>query len=150
MPKIYFTYSAWTSFRDTYLLILNLKHFIGYQFQYFWTQIGHQFSTILDRIHSSSLKQIHCVKNIRVRSFSVPYFPAFGLNRRDMEYLFVFSPNAGKYGREKLRIRTLFKLRLLLPRSYRLVLTTKSSFIISSAILLSTLNISVTRVCVLV
>ena len=33
--------------------------------------------------------------------FSGPYFSAFGLNRRDMEYLSVFSPNAEKYGPEK-------------------------------------------------
>ena len=33
--------------------------------------------------------------------FSGPYFPAFALNRRDADYLSVFSPNAGKYGPEK-------------------------------------------------
>ena len=37
--------------------------------------------------------------------FSGPYIPAFGLNT---EYLSVFSPNAGKYGPEKLRIWTIF------------------------------------------
>ena len=31
--------------------------------------------------------------------FSDPYFPAFGLNTE--RYLFVFSPNVGKYGPEK-------------------------------------------------
>ena len=36
--------------------------------------------------------------------FSGPYFPAFGLNT---PYLSTFSPNAGKYGPEKLQIRTL-------------------------------------------
>ena len=35
----------------------------------------------------------HCVKSVRIRSFSGPYFPG---------------KNAGKYGTEKLRIRTLF------------------------------------------
>ena len=34
-----------------------------------------------------------------------PYFPALGLNT---ERYGVFSPNAGKYGPEKLRIRTFF------------------------------------------
>ena len=34
----------------------------------------------------------HCVKSIRVRSYSGPYFPAFGLNTE----LSVFSPNAGE------------------------------------------------------
>ena len=37
----------------------------------------------------------HCVKIVRIWSFSGRYFP-------------VFSPNAKKYGPEKLRIRTLF------------------------------------------
>ena len=40
----------------------------------------------------------HCVKRVCIRSFSGTYFPAFGVN----------IPNAGKYGPEKLRIRTLF------------------------------------------
>ena len=33
--------------------------------------------------------------------FSGSYFDAFGLNRRDTKYLFVFSPNAEKYRPEK-------------------------------------------------
>ena len=41
----------------------------------------------------------HCVKRARLRSFS---------GRRDTDYLSVFSPNAGKYEPEKLRIRTMF------------------------------------------
>ena len=47
----------------------------------------------------------NCVNSVFVRSFSGPYFPAFGLNW-DTKYLSVFTPNAGKYGPEKLRIRT--------------------------------------------
>ena len=47
---------------------------------------------------------IHCVKKARIRSFSGPYFPAFGLNTD----ISAFSPNAGKYGPEKLRVRKLF------------------------------------------
>ena len=35
----------------------------------------------------------HCVKSVCIRSFSGPYFPAFGLNTERYEYLFVFSPN---------------------------------------------------------
>ena len=38
--------------------------------------------------------EVHCVKAVRIRSFLV-----------------IFSPNAGKYGPEKLRIRTLFTQR---------------------------------------
>ena len=61
-------------------------------------------------------KERHCVKSVLIRTFSGLYFPAFGLNTeryreslRDTEYLSVFSPNAGKYGLEILRIRTLFR-----------------------------------------
>ena len=40
----------------------------------------------------------HCVKSVRIRSYSGP---AFGLNtERDTEYLSVFSPNTEKYGPE--------------------------------------------------
>ena len=46
----------------------------------------------------------HCVKSVRIRSFSGPYFTAFGLTL----YLSIFSPNAGKYGRVKLPIWTIF------------------------------------------
>ena len=46
------------------------------------------------------------MKCIHIWSFSGAYFPAFGLNT--FPYLFLFSPNAEKYGPEKLGIRTLF------------------------------------------
>ena len=39
----------------------------------------------------------HCVKSIHIRSYSDLHFPAFGLNtEREILYLSVFSPNAGK------------------------------------------------------
>ena len=44
--------------------------------------------------------------SVCIRSFSSLYFPAFGLNTE--RYGERKSPNAGKYGPEKLRIRTLF------------------------------------------
>ena len=47
----------------------------------------------------------HCMKSVRILSFSGAYFPAFGLNT---ERYRVFSPHSGKYGPEKLQIRTLF------------------------------------------
>ena len=54
----------------------------------------------------------HCVKNVRIWIFFWSVFsPHSDWIRRDTEYteyLSVFSPNAGKYGPEKLRIRTLF------------------------------------------
>ena len=41
-------------------------------------------------------KNAHCAKNVRIRSYSGPYFPAFGLNTERYGYLSVLSPNAGK------------------------------------------------------
>ena len=49
----------------------------------------------------------HCVKSCRIWSSSGLHFPAFRLNT-ERQYLSVFSPNGGKYGPEKPRIRTLF------------------------------------------
>ena len=54
----------------------------------------------------------YCVTSVRIRSFYGPYFPGFRLNteiRRYKKFLSVFSPNAGKYGPEKLVIQTLLK-----------------------------------------
>ena len=45
-----------------------------------------------------STEDTYYVKSAKIRSFSGPYFPAFGLNT---ERYSVFSPNAGKYGPEK-------------------------------------------------
>ena len=45
-------------------------------------------------------KIVHCVKNVRIWSYSGPYFPTFGLNTGDTEYLSVSSPNTGKCGPE--------------------------------------------------
>ena len=51
----------------------------------------------------------HSVKSVLIRSFSGPYFPAFGLDTGICSpYLFLLSPNAGKYGPEKFQIQTLF------------------------------------------
>ena len=42
----------------------------------------------------------HCVKRVRIRSYSGKHFFAFRLRRGDTEYLSVFSLNAGKCGPE--------------------------------------------------
>ena len=68
------------------------------------------FDFFLDQsfpIHSELTYQKDCMNSVRIRSFSAPYFPAFRLNTERYE-ISVFSPNAGKYGPEKLRIPTLF------------------------------------------
>ena len=48
-------------------------------------------------------KDQHCVRSVHIQ-----YFPAFGLNTERYAYFSAFSPNTGKYGLEKLQIRTLF------------------------------------------
>ena len=45
------------------------------------------------KIRFCSFLHSYWVKSVRIRSFSGPYFPAFGLNTRDTPYLSVFSPN---------------------------------------------------------
>ena len=60
-------------------------------------------SLMFDRVLNAPL---HCVKSVRIRSFSGPCFPAFGLNIWT-PYLSIFSPNAGEFGPEKFRIRKL-------------------------------------------
>ena len=52
-------------------------------------------------------KTIHCAKSAHIRSFSGPYFSAFRLNTERYGEI----TNAGKYGPEKLQIRTLFTQR---------------------------------------
>ena len=57
------------------------------------------------------LSDMHCVKSIRIRSFFGLYFPTFELNTKNIPHLSVFSPNVGKYGSEKLRIKALSRQR---------------------------------------
>ena len=77
----------------------------------------------------------HYVKSVRIRSFSGLYFPAFGPNTEIYKvlskiyevlclFISVFSPNAGKCGPEKFRIRTLFTKLLFESSYYRLVCNT--------------------------
>ena len=44
----------------------------------------------------------HCVKGIRYRSFSGPFFLTFGVNTEIYRVMSIFSPNVEKYGPEKL------------------------------------------------
>ena len=39
-------------------------------------------------------------ENVSIRSYSGPRFPAFGMNTRDTEFVFVLTPNAEKCGPE--------------------------------------------------
>ena len=93
------------------------------------------------------IRNFHCLKSVRILSISSPYFPAFGLNTerysvslRDSLYLSIFSPNAGKYEPEKLRIRTLFTQCL----SFRISLDTNSECVVFSRLELK-INSKITR-----
>ena len=54
-------------------------------------------------INKCQQESYHCAKSIRIRSYSGPHFscnfPHSDWIRRDTEHLSVFSPNAGKYGK---------------------------------------------------
>ena len=60
----------------------------------------------------SPLQGTHCVKSIRIRSFSGQHFSHIRTEYRDLlckcQQISVFSPNVGKYGPETLGKRTLF------------------------------------------
>ena len=71
-------------------------------------------------VHSNSnmgLQNIkaHCIKSVLIRSYSGPYFPAYELY---MEYLFLFSPNAGKYVPEYYWIPTFHAVTLFISRFF--------------------------------
>ena len=59
------------------------------------------FYNTISRLYFIIILGIHCVKSMRIWSYSCLHFPTFGLDA-------VLSPNAGKGGPEQLRIRTLF------------------------------------------
>ena len=51
---------------------------------------------------------LHCVKSVRIRNFSGPQFPAFRLNTERYGLSFEIQSECGKYGPEKLQLRTPF------------------------------------------
>ena len=68
------------------------------------TQLNNNFNS-----SSNNFKIIiHCVKIVRIRSYSCPHFPHLNWIRRDTPYHSIFSPNTGYYGPDQLRIRTIF------------------------------------------
>ena len=77
----------------------------------FWqvTQLGSKskltwainyLSLFFDECTSIHYHELNCLKSVRIRSYFGLYFPAFGLNTRDTEYLFVFSSNTENCGAE--------------------------------------------------
>ena len=89
---------------------LEMENFMGVIWTIWWSP---KYILVVPNIYNYVL--VHCVKSIHIRSFSGPYFIAFGLNTEwyRSTYLSVFSQNVWKYGPEKLRIWTLFTQWLL-------------------------------------
>ena len=78
-----------------------------------------------DATSSRKVEHAPCVKSVRFLSFPGPYFPAF-------------SPNAGKYGPQKLRIRALFTQWLRFgPILNTLFFIYKNNFIRTKALVLA-------------
>ena len=69
----------------------------------------------LSKIGVKSRKNIqaHCVKSVRIQSFLVRIFPHSDWIWGDITYLSVFSPNARKYGPQKLRLQTLYAVNMM-------------------------------------
>ena len=63
-----------------------------YTIKKYWSEYSSEFSG--DRFQVNRNYLSHCVKYVPIRSFSGPYFPEY---REIWTYLFVFSPNAGKW-----------------------------------------------------
>ena len=58
------------------------------------------------------IRKFHCVKSVRIRSYSGPHFPAFGLNK-NCEYKH-FSRNDYKIAFDKIQVKKLNKLKYIL------------------------------------
>ena len=69
------------------LLLRGCKNIIGrcYRYKTFYSKVQKSISNSLKE--GSEIQDLHCVKSIRIRSYSGPYFPSFGLNtERYFEY----------------------------------------------------------------
>ena len=80
------------------MIIMKMKTGKTKQPQYNLSKVNMKRIDILDKAYFlitriRFLWGFHCLKSVRIRSISGPYFPAFGLNT---EIYGVFSPNVGK------------------------------------------------------
>ena len=76
------------------LMILNSVAHLQF-FQINNDLLRRQFLVIrIDQFRDQPLN--HCVKSVRIRSYSGPHFPIFGLNSERYSVSLVFSPNTGK------------------------------------------------------
>ena len=86
-------------------LYFILFYFYFYLFNFFYFYFEPYFHYLLLKL---SMKIFNAWKKSVFWVFLVRIFQHSDWIRRDTPYLFVFSPNAGKYGPEKLQIPTLF------------------------------------------
>ena len=95
----------------------------------FWTlnnyiHFGYPYYT--PSLSSINNEIYYWMKSVRIRSFSGPHFPAFGLNtERYGVSLSLFIPNEGKYGPEKLQIQTLFMHCILIEYLFKAAIVHK-------------------------
>ena len=75
--------------------------------------------------HLRKDKLENCVKSARIRSYSGPHFPAFGLNTERYGISLHIKSKWGKYGPEQLRIGTLFTQCKLRQNKHWVILNTK-------------------------
>ena len=67
------------NFRKMLISLFTFLPSCVYDYLYFTTKIFH-ITNNFTFISNNDFKNAHCVKSVRVCSFSVPYFPAFRLN----------------------------------------------------------------------
>ena len=106
-------FSILIAFWNTYG-IFNKKNQRGYRKSLKSTN-GLIHKNDLSKIGVKSRKNIqaHCVKSVRIQSFLVRIFPHSDWIWGDITYLSVFSPNARKYGPQKLRLQTLYAVNMM-------------------------------------
>ena len=82
-------------------LFLGLSSFYPFHISLFYqgflsTALMRSLPRVFSR-SASNYQTIHCIKSVRIGSYSGLYFSHSDWIRRDTSYLSVFSPNAGKY-----------------------------------------------------
>ena len=90
---------------------MKLQHYNGLQKIPLWLFMHSWFTRSEHGVIELKVMEVKgndCVKSVPIRSFSGPYFPAFGLNMGRYSSSFRIQSGCRKNGSEKLRIQTLF------------------------------------------
>ena len=72
--------------------------------------LASHFQSAMNRCKAGNINHADngCVKSVRIRNFSGPYFPEFGLKTKRYGVSLRIQSKYGKYGPEKLPVWTLF------------------------------------------